>query len=80
MIIIVIVIDIAERLYFFFTMLGCSPIEEAQVSQWLEYRVCVVDRCADKKQLFTVLEVSAQWINQNYIFYNYFRESEMHVY
>jgi len=36
---------------------GVEPTEKAVVDQWLEYKVCQMDRCASDKDTETVLKV-----------------------
>ena len=38
---------------------GTCPLDQALVSQWLEYRVLQVDRCSREDDLHRVLKVSS---------------------
>ncbi len=40
-----------------FVLAGTTKVEEAQINQWLEYRVTTVDRCANIQDVHQVLKV-----------------------
>lgn len=43
--------------YLYLNISGEEPTEKAVVDQWLEYKVCNVDRCSSDKDTETVLKV-----------------------